>query len=187
MKKIGFFGGCFNPPTIAHLELMKEVINQFGLDMVYFVPMNDYYNKPELVSVEHRINMIKLLTKDENNMRIADFETKLNKRLYAIDAFEYIDKNFDGDKYFIMGSDNYIRIKNWKDSEKLEKYNYIILDRLHDIKIQAKVNLVSNNNFSNISSSIVRKKIALNDDVSDYLVPDVFEYIKKMKLYKKEV
>ena len=186
MEKIGFFGGCFNPPTIAHLELVKSVINQFGLSKVYFVPMNDFYNKPDLVPSEHRLNMIKLLTKDEAKIEVADFEMKLNKRMYAIDAFEFIDKSFDGEKYFIMGSDNYTNIRNWKDFDKLEKFNYIILDRLHDIDIKPNIKIVSNNEFTNISSSMVREKIGNGEDASDYLVPDVYNYIKNNKLYYKE-
>ena len=26
MERIGFFGGCFNPPTIAHIELIEKAI-----------------------------------------------------------------------------------------------------------------------------------------------------------------
>ena len=39
MKKLGFFGGCFNPPTVAHIELIEKAIKENNLDMVYFVPM----------------------------------------------------------------------------------------------------------------------------------------------------
>ena len=39
--KIGFFGGCFNPPTNAHIALAKEAIIQSKLDKVIFVPMGD--------------------------------------------------------------------------------------------------------------------------------------------------
>ncbi len=47
-KKIGFFGGCFNPVTIAHINLIKKAIEECSLDEVYFVPMNDYYKKSRL-------------------------------------------------------------------------------------------------------------------------------------------
>ena len=45
MIKLGFFGGCFNPPTIAHLEIALKAIEIEKLDKVYFVPMGDYYKK----------------------------------------------------------------------------------------------------------------------------------------------
>ena len=47
--KIGFFGGSFNPPTIAHLDLVKKAIQKYQLDKVYFVPVNNFYKKEELL------------------------------------------------------------------------------------------------------------------------------------------
>ena len=49
MKKLGFFGGCFNPPTVAHIELIEKAIKENNLDMVYFVPMGDLYKKENLI------------------------------------------------------------------------------------------------------------------------------------------
>ena len=50
MEKIGFFGGCFNPVTKAHVELIREVIEKENLDKVYFVPMGDFYENQDLIS-----------------------------------------------------------------------------------------------------------------------------------------
>ncbi len=183
MKKIGFFGGCFNPPTIAHLEMAKLAIKEIGLDKVIFVPMNDFYNKMGLISSNHRINMLNILINGNTNLEVNDFEIKANKKMFAIDAFDYIDKNYDCEKYFIMGSDNYIKINNWKDSYKLEKFNYIILDRLHEIKVNDKISIVSNNNYLNISSTKVRNLILKKEDTKNYLTNEVYQYIKTNKLY----
>ena len=183
MDKIGFFGGCFNPPTIAHLNLAKIAIDNFGLDKIYFIPMNDFYLKPDLESSVHRLNMLKLLTKDEDKLEVDDFELKLNKRLFAIDAFSIIDEKYNCEKYFIMGSDNYIKMKSWKESDKLDKYNYIILDRKNEIASKNNIMFVSNNEFSDISSSYVRNLISKNGDVERYLNKDVYQYIKSNSLY----
>ena len=43
--KLGFFGGSFNPPTIAHYNLIKQALKEYNFDKVYFVPVNDYYKK----------------------------------------------------------------------------------------------------------------------------------------------
>ena len=45
MKKIGFFGGCFNPPTNMHIKIANNLIKEGKLDKVVFVPMNDFYKK----------------------------------------------------------------------------------------------------------------------------------------------
>jgi nicotinic acid mononucleotide adenylyltransferase len=67
-----------------------------------------------------------------------------------------------------MGSDNFEKIKFWKNSEELLKnYQYIILKR-----------------DNNISSSIVREKIKNNEPVEQFIVKDVERYILDKKLYK---
>ena len=43
--KIGFFGGAFNPPTIAHINLVKEALKEYSFDAIYFVPVNNFYKK----------------------------------------------------------------------------------------------------------------------------------------------
>ncbi len=58
--KIGFFGGCFNPPTNAHINLAIKVLKESNLDKLIFVPVGDFYQKQDLVSEEHRYNMLKI-------------------------------------------------------------------------------------------------------------------------------
>lgn len=88
MEKIGFFGGCFNPPTNIHIELANNLVKTKKLDKVIFVPVNDSYIKNGLISAEHRLNMIKLAIKDNNKLEVDDIEIKEDKKLFAVDAFE---------------------------------------------------------------------------------------------------
>ena len=36
MKKLGFFGGSFNPPTYAHINVAKMSIEKFNLECSIF-------------------------------------------------------------------------------------------------------------------------------------------------------
>lgn len=171
-NKVGFFGGCFNPITNAHLELIRDVIEKENLSKVYFVPMGDFYQKNELIPSKYRIEMLNIALKDEPKMETLNISNQTQKT-YAIDSFKRIDEEFpDAKRFFIMGSDNYNQIKNWKESKKLiENYNYIILNR-------------DAGNMKDISSSIVRKKIQSKEDY-EYLIPDkIATYIKQNNLYK---
>ncbi|BBP90879.1 hypothetical protein BsIDN1_44970 [Bacillus safensis] len=38
MKKIGLFGGTFDPPHNGHLLMASEVRIQVGLDEIWFIP-----------------------------------------------------------------------------------------------------------------------------------------------------
>jgi len=171
-KKLGFFGGCFNPITNAHLNLIREVISKENLEKVYFVPMGNLYEKQGLISIEHRIKMLELAFENEPKIDILNI-SNTNKKMCAIDTFKIIDEKFSNvERYFIMGSDNYKKITDWKNSEELLKnYKYIILDR-------------ENGKNKNISSSIIRKKISLDENVEELIPIKVYEYIKQKNLYK---
>ncbi len=176
MKRIGFFGGCFNPPNTLHIEIANNLIKEGKLDKVVFVPVNNYYKKQDLIDEKHRYNMLKLAIKNYQNLEVDDIEIKENRKLYAVDAFEiiqkskFINKRNKDELYFIMGSDNFNKMPNWKDYNKIkDKYKYIIIDRNKD----------------DITSTKIREMIANNDEsVKKFLNKDVYEYIVKNQLYE---
>ena len=171
MEKIGFFGGCFNPPTNIHIELANNLVKTKKLDKVIFVPVNDSYIKNGLISAEHRLNMIKLAIKDNNKLEVDDIETKENKKLFAVDAFELINQKYSKnyEVYFIMGSDNFEKMSKWKDYKKIKYQKYIVIKRDENV----------------ISSTKIREMIAKNDsEAQKYLSREVYKYIEQNKLYK---
>lgn len=171
MEKIGFFGGCFNPPTNIHIKIANNLIKTKKLDKVIFVPVNDSYIKSGLISAEHRLNMIKLAIKDNNKLEVDDIETKENKKLFAVDAFELINQKYSKnyEVYFIMGSDNFEKMSKWKDYNKIKDQKYIVIKRGKNV----------------ISSTKIREMIAKNDsEAQKYLSREVYKYIEQNKLYK---
>ena len=172
MEKIGFFGGCFNPPTNIHINIANNLIKQGNLDKVVFIPVNDYYKKQDLAEAKHRLNMLKLAVEDYAGLEVDDVEIKENRQLYAADAFEIIYNSFDKEKesFFLMGSDNYKKMPMWKEYEKIkDKYNYIVIDR----------------DKNQLSSTQIREMIRNNDKkVMEYLPEEVYNYIIENELYK---
>lgn len=170
--KIGFFGGCFNPITNAHIDLIKDVIKRENLSKVYFVPMGDLYPKKDLICLQHRIKMLEIAFQNEENLEILDISNN-DKKMYAIDSFQLIDEKFpQAERFFIMGSDNYQKIMEWKSAEDLMKnYHYIVLDR-------------EKGNRKHISSSLVRQRIKQNETIEDLVPIQVIAYIKQKNLYK---
>ena len=131
MKKYGFFGGSFNPVTKAHIELAQAIVDTFKLDKVVLVPVGDNYNKPGLVSEQHRFNMLKIATKEYETLEVSDIELNKTKNLSTLEAFNIIEENFkEIERYYIIGADNLYKIAKSKDIELLAKnYKYIIIER----------------------------------------------------------
>ena len=117
MDRIGFFGGCFNPPNNLHIEIANNLIKEGKLDKVIFVPVNDFYKKQGLIEAKHRYNMLKLATKKYISLGVDDIEIRENRQLYAVDAFGLIKEsrfiNNNDSILFIMGSDNFKKMPTW--------------------------------------------------------------------------
>ena len=184
-KRLGFFGGCFNPPTIAHIKLVEAAIEVAKLDKVYFVPMGNFYEKEELVDEKHRINMLNLSIQNNPKLDISNIQIETKRQTHAIDTFKLINSTFtDSENFFIMGSDNFKKIKSWKSAEELiDNYNYIILDRGNLVDKNVII-VKSSEDLKEISSSLVRKKIKNDDNIDTLLIEDVKNYILENRLYK---
>jgi len=187
-KKIGFWGGCFNPPSYAHINLAKDILQDLELDQIFFVPVGDYYAKAGLEKAIHRYNMLKIATKEINKLEVERIEIDSTKKLFAKDAFEILtDKYSNHNIYFIMGADNFIEMPKWKAYDKIiKKYNYIVVQRPNfNVNINDK-NIIYYKpyNAKDMNSTYIRKLLEEGKDITNYINKDVYEYILKNNLYK---
>ena len=82
--KIGFFGGSFNPPTIAHLNLAKQAVKEYNLDKLYFVPVNNKKKKKDLIDIDLRIQMLESICLYEDKLLVSNIEKINDTKLEAI-------------------------------------------------------------------------------------------------------
>lgn len=202
MKRFGFFGGSFNPPTNAHISIAKEAISELNLDSFFFVPVGNLYSKPDLTDEKYRYDMLKIACKNEKDIYVEDIELNQLKPLSAIDAFNMIEnkynKNNDTEIFFVMGADNFMKLPTWNNAKKMiEKYQYIIFERNNlDIKSYIEANELLKENRKNfnilkldnneeVSSGIIRDLIKMEkyEECKQFTKTEIIEYIKANKLY----
>ena len=187
--KIGFFGGCFNPPTNVHIDIASELIKKKIVDKVIFIPIGDFYKKESLLSITKRCKMLELAIESKENIEIDNFEKDIKTTIYAVDAFKLITEKYSNhDIYFIMGSDNFNKIQNWKDYEQIiDKYKYIVIKRNAEEILENKENIIIfiPKKQYNYDSTVVRARIKEGKSVENLIDKNVLEYIKQNDLYKK--
>ena len=186
MKKIGFFGGCFNPPTIAHYEIVNSAIKECNLDKLIIIPMGDKYQKDDLIPFQHRKKMLELLFENNLKVEISDMQSKQIKRFYAIDSFRYIDERYKDDcRFFIMGIDNFTNMKNWKHYDELiENRKFIVFKRNNfDVNSEYK-NVKFIDIDQKVSSTFIRNQIKNDNKFEDLLNIEVVKYIQNNGLYR---
>ena len=197
MKKLGFFGGSFNPPTHAHINIAKMSIEKFNLDAVYFVPVGNLYNKPSLIDEDYRYKMLELICDDK--IMLENIELGRKEPLNTLQAFKLIEQKYKNtENYYIMGADNFEKLPTWKNAKELiENYKYIIFERngsnsksLIDTQELLKqnrdnFNFLNVEQYSNVSSGIIRELIQNENykECEEYTRPEIVQYIKENKLY----
>ena len=186
MKRIGFFGGCFNPPTIAHMEIANKAIEVCNLDKIIFVPMGNKYSKNDLIDFSFRYEMLNIYCKLNSRFEVSNMQENQTEKTYAIDTFKKIKEMYsDSENFFIMGIDNFTKLKTWKNCEDLIKdYQYIVFkrDEILEEKQYSNVRFVDFN--FGISSTEVRKLIKEKKSTEKLLYEDVEQYIKNNALYR---
>ena len=182
------FGGSFNPPTIAHYEISKAIIERFKVSDLVFVPTSLNYGKKTLISNKSRIEMLEIMCKDLPNSRVSDFEVIQPE--YKGTYFTL--KHFQG-YYFVMGADNLIEIETWKNFPNVVSENKFIIFNRNNINIFGILNkeslkpykdnfiLLDDISIPDVSSSAYRKTFD-----KTIVLSDIHKYVLKNKLYRGE-
>ena len=180
--KIGIFIGSFNPPHLGHLDIIKYLLNKKYVDKILIVPTKNYWNKTNLIDINKRIAMLKFYEND--NIKV---DTSNNNYQYTYQLMRKLKKEYSHDElYLIIGADNIINFKKWKNYEELLTYNIIIMTRnnidflKYTSHLTGKFTVVNDYNFTDISSTKIRNNVFLN---KKYLQEDIYHYIIENKLY----
>jgi nicotinate-nucleotide adenylyltransferase len=213
-KKIGIFGGSFNPPHVGHVNLITTVVKKIGLDTVHIIPafQNPLKRQIEGAAAEDRLKMVQLAFETYGPQFVIDDREILRKgKSYTIDTILEFRKEYSAESLnLILGLDAFEDFGSWKDFEKiLENSNLVIVTRPgyqipHSIEelpstIKPLVavfdfNFVELNSGRHIqfvslkdvetSGAELRKKIRANRNTEKYLPLSVENYIKEKNLYK---
>lgn len=192
--KIGVFGGSFNPPHKMHLKIGLELVNKQYVDKVVYVPTGSKYKyKNNLLPDKNRLEMLNILTKNQENLGVNDYELK-DKVVYTCETLAYFKELYPNDQiYFICGADNLSYIDKWKNGEEiLNNYKIIVMKRagedieelLKKFEYYQENIIVADVEQQDVSSTDIREKLKNNENVLDVLDKDVYEYIRTNKLYE---
>jgi nicotinate-nucleotide adenylyltransferase len=170
-KKIGLFGGSFDPPHQGHLEISKISIKKLSLDKLYWcvTKQNPLKNKT-FFTLSNRIKKSKIITNKIKKIKIKFFEDKI-KSGRTIDLIKYLNKKEKKNEFFlIIGSDSLINLHKWKKWKLLTKLIKIVVFSRKDYDVKAKRSVTVKsvkkiifikNKPINVSSTQIRKKLPL--------------------------
>ena len=198
--RIVIFGGTFNPPTRAHLDIATEALYYLDAEKVLFVPVSDLYKKDDVEISYHRVNMLNLAIGNFRRLEIDFTEVDAVKLTYTYETVEKIKSQYqDKELFLLIGADNLEDFKNWKNQRSImENCSLLVVNRnnssideiidsneilteFKDKIIEAPIEEIE------ISSTEVRNRIASGEleGLENLVDKEVIDYIIENKLYSK--
>ena len=133
MKKIGLFGGTFNPIHYGHLRAAEEIHQLFALEQVVFIPASYPPHKKKVDShASLRLEMVRLAIEGNKHFSVSDVELHRPGKSYSIETIRFFRDKFgpQASLYFIVGLDAFLEIDTWKDYAALfELCHFVVMSR----------------------------------------------------------
>lgn len=182
MRRVGVFGGSFNPIHVGHIALAKSLREQAELDEVWFMvsPQNPFkVAATDLLADELRLQLVCDALKGENGLKPCDYEFHLPKPSYSWNTLQAMSKDFPDVSFtLLIGGDNWASFDKWYHHEDiLAHYPIVVYPRkgsaIDTHILPPHVTLVDTPLYD-VSSTEIRDRIANHCSIQG-LVPESIE------------
>ncbi|MCD7033024.1 nicotinate-nucleotide adenylyltransferase [Metabacillus sp. GX 13764] len=190
MKKIGLFGGTFDPPHYGHLLMANEVKAALSLDEIWFIPnrIPPHKQDEEHSGSHHRMNMLKLAIEGHQEFHTEKIELERQGPSFTYDTMVLLKERHPDKKfYFIIGADMIEYLPNWHMIDELVSILQFVGVKRHGYKTKSPYPIIEVEapQFE-VSSTMLRERFA-SGYPTDYLLPEkVKTYIEEKHLYGTE-
>jgi nicotinate-nucleotide adenylyltransferase len=198
-KRLGIFGGTFDPPHVGHLILAAEARDQLDLDSTIWVltPNPPHKQGKEISSIEDRLAMVELAIQDDTDFSLSFVDIDRPGPHYSLDTASILKKQYpDQELFYLMGGDSLQDLPHWyRVSEFLEVLDGIGAMRRPgdeiDLKslfsqlpqLEYKLNFVTAP-LLEISAEQIRHRAREGRAYRYYLLPQIYRYICENKIYQ---
>lgn len=133
-KRIGIFGGTFDPVHNGHIAAASSVKQGLALDSILFIPAANPPHKPDQVfsAFNDRVAMLNCSVEGQRGFFVSEIESERPEPSFTIDTLGILQNRLAPSVafYFIIGFDAFTEIATWKEYDKLLNYtNLVVIDR----------------------------------------------------------
>jgi nicotinate-nucleotide adenylyltransferase len=190
VKRIGIFGGSFDPVHNGHIESVQSFLNSGLIDEVWVLLTPDPPHKSGrmMAPFSDRIQMLHLAFGDHKDVTISDVEKSLPSPSYSLQTVRHLKNHYPGFTFFLcLGGDSLAEFHTWyRYREILKECSLMAVLRPGFSREGISNEILEKTVFVDhkpvrASSTQVRKDAAASDQI---LPAQVKEYIEKHQLYR---
>lgn len=200
MKKMGLFGGSFDPIHQGHLEMALRIAERLELDGVVLMPtfVPPHKIRESMASAEHRLAMCRLAAQGHPQLQVSDLELTREGASFTVDTLTALCEQYpDTQWYLLVGADMFVTLRTWYRFEDIARLAVLCTvpregtDETHlfeyaaDLAADGIECYVDPYPVTSVSSTQIRRRIAAGETLTGLVPQGVEEYIRQNGLYRR--
>lgn len=198
MKKMGLFGGSFDPIHQGHMDMALRLAQRLELDGVVLMPtfVPPHKIRRSMAAPEHRLAMCRLAAQSHPILQVSDMELKREGASFTVDTLSALCQQYpDTQWHLITGADMFTTLRTWHRFDTIARMavlctiprfgtdNTQLLEYAAAMQADGIRCFVDEQPVMDVSSTQIRQLAAQGASIKG-LVPDsIDEYIRAHRLY----
>ena len=174
-KRIGIFGGSFNPPHLGHSAIIRWLFARGLIDELLVIPCFIHPFEKDLIPFEDRCSMCRLaFGKLGLHVTVSNIERKIGGRSYTLQTIQALQIEHPEARFYLVTGDDIIAEK-----EKWHRF-----EEIRDLVEIIRIPRGADSFIPDISSTQIRDRLAAREPYADLLEPEVAVYIITKGLFR---
>ena len=192
MRRIGLFGGTFDPPQLAHLALARAARDALQLDEVRWTPSGQPWQKSHAVTdARHREAMVRLAIAGERGFVLERCELERAGPSYTLQTVQELRLSQpDAQWVLLIGADQYNNLHTWRGWRELLGLVTLAVAPRPGVAMRADPDVARVPHQAvplppmPISATDIRARVQRGESISGLVADTVASYIDQHHLYR---
>jgi len=199
MKKMGLFGGTFDPIHQGHMDMALRLAEKLELDGVVLMPtfVPPHKIRETMAAAAHRLAMCRLAAEIHPLLQVSDMELQREGASFTVDTLTALCEQYPDTKwYLITGADMFTTLRTWHRFEDIARMAVLctvpragtdsvyLRDYAAAMEAEGVRCFVDDQPVLDVSSTEIRRRVAAGESLDGLMPAAVEDYILCHGLYR---
>jgi nicotinate-nucleotide adenylyltransferase len=195
-RRLGVFGGTFDPPHVGHLLAARDAAERLALDIVLWVPVGTQPLKPAgtAASGDARLAMVTLTVADTGDFQAESIEVRRQGLSFTVDTLQEIrGREPDAELFLLLGEDSWATFDRWREPDRIRQLARVAVlarnergfpERNGSATAAGDAPLWLETRRVDVSATEIRERVRTGLSIRGFVPESVERYIAEHSLYR---
>jgi nicotinate-nucleotide adenylyltransferase len=195
VQRVGLYGGAFDPPHLAHVELARAFLAQAQLAVLHICPTAQAWHKQgTLTEAKHRLRMAELAFSGLPGLQIDAREIERGGPTYTLDTLRQLRQQYPlAELALLIGQDQLDSWSRWHGAPEIEQIAtiYVASRGLQSSALPDERGSLGKPSYRRLqwrdmplSATQIRQRVAQGQSIAGLVTHAVARYIDEHQLYR---